>query len=210
MRGEPLKAELPRLKPTTVGQRFWAGLLGIFGWHVRGHIPGVPQYVLVVAPHTSNWDWPLLFAASRAIALPFATWLGKHTIFWGPFGWMFRRVGGIPIDRSHSVNFVTQVVTEFAHSEQMLFALAPEGTRSKVAHWKSGFYTIARLAQVPVALVYMDYPHREIGIDGPFDLSGDRAGDMERIRAFYQGVQGRHPDRQGPIRLRPQEQPPQP
>jgi 1-acyl-sn-glycerol-3-phosphate acyltransferase len=205
----PEHAEFPWLKPTNLSQRFWAGLLGLVGWRVRGHIPDVPKYVLVVAPHTSYWDWPLLFAASRAIALPFATWLGKHTIFWGPLGWVFRRLGGIPIDRSHSVNFVTQVVTEFAQSEQMLFALAPEGTRSLVAYWKSGFYNIARQAQVPVALIYMDYPQREIGIDGPFELKGDPVVDMEMIRAFYRGVQGRHPELQGPVRLRQEGHSPQ-
>ncbi len=197
-----LKSALPRLYPTTIYQRFWAWLLAIFGWSIRGQMPTDPKYVMIVAPHTSNWDWPILFAGSRAIDLPFPYWVAKHTMFWGPLGWFFRQLGGIAINRERSANFVKQVVAEFDRNDQMLLAITPEGTRSKSLCWKSGFYLIASNAHVPIVMVYIDYKHREMGVATPLHLSDDTLEDMETIRRFYAGVQGKHPENQGDVCLR--------
>ena len=128
-------------------------------------------------------------------------WVGKNTLFRPPFGWLMRLLGGIPIDRSSSHNMVEQLADVFAARERLALAMPPEGTRSRAPHWKSGFYYVATLARVPIALGYLDYARKEGGIGTPILPSGDLPADMERIRAFYAGRQGRHPQLQGPMRL---------
>jgi 1-acyl-sn-glycerol-3-phosphate acyltransferase len=133
-------------------------------------------------------------------------WMGKDSLFRGPFGFFFRAVGGLPIDRSASHNVVDQVVHEFNTRERMKLVIAPEGTRKQTDHWKSGFYHIARGAQVPVVLGFIDYKHKLCGVGPTLQLSGDVEADMRIIRAFYAPITGKHPEQTGEIRLRGEEE----
>ena len=128
--------------------------------------------------------------------------VGKDTLFRWPLRPLFVWWGGIPVNRREPAGFVDAIEREFANREEFILALAPEGTRGRSGSWKSGFYRIARAANVPLALAFIDFPSREIGVGDYIDLTGDVAADMARIRAFYASKRGRHPDKQGPIRLR--------
>lgn len=170
-------------------------ILRLLGWRFRGEIPDLRKFVIIVAPHTSNWDFVVGFAAKLVLSLG-ATYLGKDSLFRGPFGWFFRGTGGIPVDRSNSQRIVEQVVAEFARRERMVLALAPEGTRKKVAEWRTGFWHIARGAGVPILLVAFDFGRREIRIGPLVTTTPDLAADMARIRAHYADVRGRNPENQ--------------
>lgn len=134
-------------------------------------------------------------------------WVGKHTLFRAPFGWVMRALGGIPVERSAAHHMVEQLASEFAARPSLALAMPPEGTRSLAPHWKSGFYHVATTAHVPIALGYLDYARKEGGIGAPIAASGDLRADMDRIRAFYAGKAGRHPELQGPIRLPAEDEP---
>ena len=134
-------------------------LLGLAGWRIAGAFPALPKFVLIVAPHTSNWDFVAGLMCDLALDLD-AVWLAKHTIFVGPFGRWLKSLGGIPVVRSASHNVVSQVAAEFARRDQMILAVAPEGTRKKVESWKSGYWHIARAAGVPILPVGLDFRRR--------------------------------------------------
>ncbi|MEM1412822.1 MAG: lysophospholipid acyltransferase family protein [Pseudomonadota bacterium] len=175
--------------------------LSALGWTLGYENPLTDRYVLAVAPHTSNWDFPLGLMAAWALELD-AHWIGKHTLFKGPLGPFFRSVGGIPVDRGAARDMVEQMAERFAREERLVLALAPEGTREGSDHWKSGFWRIARAAEVPIALAYLDWGRRELGLGGTFMPTDDREADFARIRAFYADRQGRFPEKQGEIRPR--------
>lgn len=166
-------------------------MLTALGWRVEGEIPNQPKFVLIVAPHTSNWDFPVGMSAKLALGLG-AAWVGKHTIFRWPFGHLLRALGGIPVDRSASNDIVQQIVAEFARRPRMVFALAPEGTRTKVERWKTGFYHIARGAGVPIVPVAFDWEQRAIRIMSPFTPTGDADSDIAELRRLFEGVKGRN------------------
>ena len=128
---------------------------------------------------------------------------GKDSLFSWPFGWLFKRLGGIPIKRGERANQVAQLVAEFGKHDRFYLAIAPEGTRRRTDAWRSGFYRLALAAQVPVCLAFIDYPRREIGILGTLALCGDETLDLANIRAAYAGRIGKHPQQQGPICLDP-------
>lgn len=174
--------------------------LALIGWRAVGERPAEARYVLIAAPHTSNWDFPLMLFCGVALGV-WPAWVGKHTLFRAPFGGLMRALGGIPINRTAAHNMVDQLASEFGAREHLALAMPPEGTRSLVPHWKSGFYYVATKAGVPIALGYLDYSRKEGGIGAPIMPSGDLRADMDRIRAFYAGKNGRHPELQGPIRL---------
>lgn len=177
------------------------GVLSLTGWRVEGHYPGPKRAVLLAAPHTSNWDFLYMQAIclSEGVRVAF---VAKHTLFWGPLGWMTRALGGIPVERSKRGNLVTQLAKELREREHLVLVVPPEGTRRYVEHWKSGFYHIAREAGVPVVLGYLDYARRCGGFGPALELTGDVASDMEKIREFYAPVQGRYPDQVGRILLK--------
>jgi 1-acyl-sn-glycerol-3-phosphate acyltransferase len=179
-------------------------LLALFGWQAEGEPPNLPKYVLVVAPHTSNWDFPVMLLLAVALGIK-ATWMGKHTLFRPPLGWLMRLLGGLPIDRTVRHNMVEQAVESFHSRERQVLAILPEGTRKRVPYWKSGFYHIARGAHVPIALGYADFKRKVGGIGRVFIPSGDIEADMAVIRDFYQGVTGARPEQFGPVQLKPQE-----
>ena len=178
-----------------------AAYLRLFGWRVEGAAPHVAKAVLVAAPHTSNWDLPFMLATAWVLGVRLS-WLGKRGLFRGPFGPLFRRLGGLPVDRGSSQNLVQQAVDWFADAGRLFLAIAPSGTRSRAAHWRSGFYHIARAAGVPVLCTFLDYRRKVGGVGPPFVPTGDVRADMDEIRAFYAGIVARHPARETPVRLR--------
>ncbi|MEI7703115.1 MAG: 1-acyl-sn-glycerol-3-phosphate acyltransferase [Deltaproteobacteria bacterium] len=175
-------------------------ILALFGWRVDIVPPPEPKGILVVYPHTSNWDFPVGYLTRLAMALP-VSFVGKDELFRWPFGAVFRWLGGIPANRRASTGLIGQLAAEFRRRDWMWLALAPEGTRSHVTHWKSGFYRLAMEADVPVGLAFIDYRTHSVGVREYVRMTGDAAADMERIRAAYEGMVGRRPELAGEIRL---------
>ncbi|MFV1987561.1 MAG: lysophospholipid acyltransferase family protein [Gemmatimonadota bacterium] len=174
-------------------------ILKLVGWRMVGKTPR-PQCLLIGAPHTSNWDFCLALLAFWSLEID-CHWLGKHTIFRRPFGGIMRRLGGIPLNRSTSHDFVPEVVGWFEKDPGLTLCIAPEGTRSRRDCWRSGFYWIAYGARVPIALGFFDYERRVGGIGEAIVPTGDIEADMEKIRAFYSKIRGRHPENMSPIRV---------
>ena len=189
----------PRLPPNApqvhARWRRWFGifLMRVGGWRIAGNMPDLPKFVMIVAPHTSNWDFYHGFTAYLALQLD-NTWLAKHTAFFWPLGILARRFGGMAIDRSRGANVVRTCVAEFARRERMSITITPEGTRKRVAEWKPGFYYIAREAGVPIVPVALDYPNKLVKIMAPFFLSGELAADLPRIKALYSREMAAHPE----------------
>lgn len=201
---DPLPSPPVVERPLARGFLPWLGatLLRAAGWRVRLAQPVPKRCVAIFYPHTSNWDTAIGLCAKFMIGLR-VRFVGKDTLFRTPLvGPLLLRWGGLPVNRREPTGFVRQVQDEFERDDEFRLAIAPEGTRSLVPHWKSGFYRIARAVGVPLALAYIDYPRREIGIGGYIELTGDVAADMAAIRAFYAGKRGRRPGKQGPVRLR--------
>jgi 1-acyl-sn-glycerol-3-phosphate acyltransferase len=156
---------------------------------------------LIAAPHTSNWDLPYLLAFAAIFGVRI-TWMGKHTLFRGPVGWLMRKLGGTPVRRHRSNDLVQQMASVIQDEDRIALVVPAEGTRSYTPHWKSGFYHIARTANVPIVLSYLDYARRRGGFGPELIPSGDIREDMEEIRAFYADKKGRYPDKFGEIRLK--------
>jgi 1-acyl-sn-glycerol-3-phosphate acyltransferase len=161
------------------------------GWRVEGAAPPDKKFVVIAAPHTSNWDLPFMLG----VALKFRIrlhWMGKDNLFKPPFGWFMRALGGIPVDRSKSNNAVAQMIRIFDDADQLAVAIPPEGTRSKVRYWKTGFYHIAHGAGVPIAMGFLDYKRKVGGIGMTMKTSGDYDADLEIIKRFYADVTPKH------------------
>ncbi|MBI5157769.1 MAG: lysophospholipid acyltransferase family protein [Acidimicrobiia bacterium] len=184
---------------------FWQRLLRLGGWKTAGEVPPLDKMVIIGAPHTSNWDFPIGMLAARALGVKIR-FLGKHTLFRPPFGWFFRLLGGIPVDRSRPGGIIDQIREAFASSERLTMVLAPEGTRSHRQYWKSGFYEIARAAGVPIVLARIDAERREVRVGPTIEATGDVTADMDRIRPFYDGIRGIKPEKAGPVRLKAEEE----
>jgi 1-acyl-sn-glycerol-3-phosphate acyltransferase len=176
-------------------------LLGLAGWRVVLVPPPLPKAVVIVYPHTSNWDFVVGILARAAIAMPIR-FVGKDSLFRPPFGALFRWLGGIPVNRRERTGFVGGLVEAFGNSDTLFLAIAPEGTRAKTDHWKSGFYRVALAARVPLGLAFIDYARREVGIEHWLTPDGNEAEDLARIRAAYSGKRGKWPDKEGGIRFR--------
>jgi len=176
-------------------------LLRLFGWTLTQKDPGTRRYVLIFAPHTSNWDFIIGILAAWALGLK-ARWIGKSSLFECPLGPVFRFWGGIPIDRSRPGDMSKQLAERFAASDHLVLGIAPEGTRSFSDHWKSGFWHIAKAANVPVVMAYIDYPRKEVGMGASFVPSNDLEADFQQIQAFYADKRGRFPDKESTIRSR--------
>lgn len=179
-------------------QRIATFLLKLFGWNVAYVPPQAPKAVVIFYPHTSNWDFVIGLLARSAIQLP-VRFAGKDSLFRRPFGALFRRLGGIPVNRRASTGFVAQLTAEFERRQSFYLAIAPEGTRRATDRLRSGFYRLALAARVPLGLAFIDYPRREIGIVEYLDLSGDPEADLVRIAGVYAGRRGKYPDQHGRI-----------
>jgi 1-acyl-sn-glycerol-3-phosphate acyltransferase len=166
--------------------------LRLTGWRVVGGAPTVPKYVLIAAPHTSNWDFPVALMVCFALRLR-VYWMGKDSLFPPLVGGVMRWLGGIPVNRARSGNLVQATVDAYNSNARLIVIVPPEGTRSKVTQWKTGFYYIAQGAGVPIALGYLDFRKKEAGLSRMFQPSGDIAADMVEIQAFYAGITGKNP-----------------
>lgn len=188
--------------PLTLRPRRWAALLlRLLGWRHRFLPPPERHVLVIVYPHTSNWDflWGILSRWSSGWPI---CWVAKHTLFFWPVGLFLRAWGGIPVNRTAADGFVEELAATIRSSEQMILAITPEGTRSYREHWKSGFYRIALAADIPVGIGYIDYATRTVGVSEYFRLSGDEAADMVRIAEAYRPMVARNPAKAAPIRLR--------
>jgi 1-acyl-sn-glycerol-3-phosphate acyltransferase len=176
-------------------------LLKILGWKTSGTLPAEKKFVLIVAPHTSNWD--LFHGILLAYALKLdARYIAKKELFRGPFAGLMKWSGAIPVDRASAHHIVDQMVSVFMEKEIFVLALAPEGTRHKKAGWKSGFYHIALDARVPILLGYLDYASKTGGAGPLISLTDDLEKDMAIIREFYAGIRGKHPENTSPVVIR--------
>ena len=179
-------------------------LLSLFGWRVAGQPPTEKKLVIIGAPHTSNWDFPLALLALSSLGLQFS-WVGKHTLFRRPFGKLLIKMGGIPVNRNLRNGFLDGIVQAFADREKLIVAIAPEGTRSRTDHWKAGFYHIAVRAGTPVCLGFIDYPGKAVGL-GPIVIpTGDIHHDFAAIKEFYLDKSGKYPQKHSEIQLRKKE-----
>lgn len=168
-------------------------------WKIEGQVPSEKKYIIVVAPHTSNYDF-MIGLAVRSIMGFKASFLGKKELFRWPFGWLFRKLGGYPVDRSRHTNLVDAVAAIFDEHENFAIAIAPEGTRKYVKEWKSGFYYMAQKARVPLLLAAIDYNKRTVFFSQPYYPTGNKEIDSKNILSFYAGHEGKFP-KQLPDRL---------
>lgn len=167
-------------------------ILELFGWKIVGELPKDKKYIVVVAPHTSNWDFPVgLFARFQlGVKIHF---LAKKQLFFFPLGVLLRALGGVSVDRSKKNKTVDQVVEMFRSHDAFRLAITPEGTRSPVLRWKEGFYHIACEAGVCLALVGFDYPTKEIRIHESYQPTGDINKDFPQILDFFRTIKGCYP-----------------
>ena len=152
------------------------------------------KYFAIAAPHTSNWDFPLFISIALTLDIK-SYWMGKDSLFRKPYGWFFKWLGGIPIDRSKSTNTVAQFIQYFKENKELVLVNAPEGTRKRVQKWKSGFYHIASGAKVPIALAFLDYKKKIGGVGTMFQPTGDFDTDIIEIKEFYAGVTPKYPEK---------------
>lgn len=166
------------------------------GWRFEGAMPNIPKFVAIVAPHTSNWDFPLGLAAKWALGFDAHFW-GKDTLFVPPMGWFMRANGGIPVQRQHSSKVVDVTIDAFRSHTRFALALAPEGTRKKVAQWRTGFWHVAKGAHVPICCVAFDYSRKVIRL-WPTTMpdEDDQAAGIARIRSYFDNVRGFNPSQQ--------------
>ena len=194
---ELLPASLPRL-----GQRLSLRLLQLFGWKVRYKpLPG-KHGVAIVYPHTSNWDFFVGLLGKWTLGLPFR-WLGKESLFRGPWAGLMRSWGGVGVERGSSTGATQRLAEKMREADWFWLALAPEGTRSYRPHLRSGFYHLALTAKVPLVIIYLDYPNKELGVIDTIRLTGDPQIDMPAIAAAYEGRLGKHPELAAPLTLAP-------
>lgn len=167
-------------------------LMRLTGWRFEGAFPDVPHCVLIVAPHTSNWDFPIGVMAMYALGIR-GTFLGKHTLFRFPLGVLMRFLGGVPVDRAAAGDVVGETVRHVQTHPATLIVLSPEGTRSRTTRWKSGFYRIAERAQIPIFPVGFDFPRKTIVFHPLFTVTGDMERDMTALRRLYRAEMARDP-----------------
>ncbi len=168
--------------------------LRLKGWRIEGDIPeDLKKCVMIAAPHTSNWDLPYMLMIAFVMRTPIY-WMGKKSIFKPPFKHLMMWMGGVPVDRSKSNNMVDASVATIKENDRLFLIVPPEGTRSKVSDWKTGFYHIANGAQVPILLGFLDYQRKTGGVLGTFKPSGDVQQDIAAIRQQYAHIGGRKSD----------------
>lgn len=177
----------------------------LFGWKILGQVPEEPKWIAIFAPHTSNWDF------MPAICIKFyfrvrAYWLAKDSLFNWPYGYFFSFLGGLAVNRSSSNDLVGDLVSKIKARKRIVLALAPEGTRKYKKYWKSGFYHIAREANIPIVLVFLDYGKRELGIGPVIRVTDNIRADMDKIRSFYEPIKGEKPECFGRIKLKEEEE----
>ena len=185
-----------------IAKKLARSMLKIAGWEMVGEVPAVDKAVLIVAPHTSNWDglWVLAYKVAMGID---ARFFGKHTLFWWPLGRVLRQMGAIPVNRDERGDLVRHAIDMFNSHDRFLLGLAPEGTRKWMRYWRTGFYHIAMEVGVPIVLGFIDYRRKRVGIGKIFIPSGILEQDLALIRKYYAPFTPRHPKKMGPIEFPP-------
>jgi 1-acyl-sn-glycerol-3-phosphate acyltransferase len=181
-------------------RRLASVVLRALGWRIEGEMPRERKFVLVCAPHTSRWDLSLTLLAGTAAGVR-VSWLGKHTLFWRPNGWLLTWLGGVPVDRVGGKDAVPQIARRFEEQDDLVLAISPEGAKRRQEYWRSGFWHVALAARVPLVVASLDWATRVCRV-GPVIVPGDLEADMDRIREALAHVVPRHPERFGPVRLR--------
>jgi len=176
-------------------------VLRITRWRTEGSAPGEKKYVLIGAPHTTNWDLLYLLAVSFDLGVR-VSWLGKKSLFRGPLGFVLRRLGGVSVPRGQRSGMVDSLAEQYARAESLVIVIAPEATRSHSDHWKTGFHRVAVAAQVPIVCGYIDYERRVTGFGRVVWPTDDLEADMAVFRSFYADKQGKYPDQVSEVRLR--------
>lgn len=169
-------------------------LITILGWKIEGNFPKyLKKYVIIAAPHTHWQDFPLGILVKWIQQTPI-NYIGKASLFKPPFGFIFRWLGGTPVNRSESTNKVQAIVNVFNENEKFILALSPEGTRKRIDEWKTGFYYIAKGANVPIVLATLDFGKKEVKIAEPYYLTDSMENDFNNFYQFYKGVKGKIPE----------------
>ena len=181
---------------TPILTRLFRGLsrfyLNISGWRVVGQLPDLPKFVIVGAPHTSNWDF-VMFLGLAFVLKGNLRYMGKKELFYPPYGWFFRWCGGVPVDRSSHHGLVEQTVQAIQAADHFQLVITPEGTRKKVGQWKQGFYHIAKKACIPIVTGFVDTRTKTCGIGPTFTLSNDMEADIKSMQAFFKDKVGINP-----------------
>ena len=192
----------PKSQPTIFNTPILSGIfhvlaritMALAGWRIEGKLPDLPKYILIGAPHTSNWDFVLFLGIIFSLRAN-VRFMGKAELFRWPVGGFFRYCGGIPVDRKRSQGLVDQMVKTSAESERFILTIAPEGTRHEVAEWKRGFYHIAKGAGIPIVMVKVDGKHKTARLGEVFHPTDDIEADMRVIQASFAGATGIKPRR---------------
>jgi 1-acyl-sn-glycerol-3-phosphate acyltransferase len=181
-----------------MGNKFsqWLGttVLKLMGWGYGGTFPCCSKMIIVIAPHTSNWDFVLGLAVAFNLRLKIS-FFGKHSIFIPPFDRLLRGIGGIPIERSANHGVVDSMAERMREADEMILCLSPEGTRSPIFPWKTGFLHIAHKANVPIVLVSFDYKKKLIEFGPMHNISDNTQNELDRIYLHFEKVQGKYPDK---------------
>jgi 1-acyl-sn-glycerol-3-phosphate acyltransferase len=175
-------------------------VLWLTGWRTHVIPPPTFRYVVIGAPHTSNWDFVIALLLMIVEGIPIRL-MGKDSVFRGPIGVLMRSLGAIPVNRRERTNMVDQVAAKFDEYDDLIIGISPEGTRSKVSRWRTGFYYIALKANVPIVMAYLDYQNKVCGLGPSIKPTGDIQADFMIIREFYSGIVGKYPQKQGEIVL---------
>ena len=169
-------------------------LYKVFRWKMVNNFPkDLKKYVVIAAPHTSWIDFPIAILSRMASGI-MINFIGKNSLFNGPFGFFFRSLGGTPVDRSKSNNLVDAIIQIFNSKEEFRLGLSPEGTRKKVDKWKTGFYYIAKGAKVPIVMATLDFKNKEVKISEPYYTTDNLEKDFEVFHSFYKNVKGKNPE----------------
>jgi len=169
-------------------------ILKIIRWEIKGEIPDLKKFIIIVAPHTSNWDFVLGILVMFSLRIHIR-WMGKHTIFRKPFGGLMKWLGGIPVNRTYAAGVISEIADSFTNNESLIINLAPEGTRKKVKNWKLGFYFIAKKANIPVLIGCIDYKKKVISFGPVIHLTDDQEKDITKIKSFYNSDMAKYPEK---------------
>lgn len=186
-----LPPNAPHVKGAKWVQKLGRLVLKLGGWKIVGEWPNLSKMVMIAAPHSSGWDavWGMAVKAAVGVDIVF---IGKAELFKGPVGWILRKFGGRPVDRSAPGDIIDQIAEQIKSSDKMWFVLAPEGTRKRVTNWKPGFWKIARKAGVPVCCAWFHYPEKTVGVGPVIELTDNFDADMQRLREIYRPYIGKN------------------
>lgn len=176
--------------------KFCGFLLRAMGWTAATGPVEEKKAIILGVPHTSLWDFVVSYLFYTSLNAGKAKVMIKKEFFVGPLGWLLRKLGGIPTDRSNATALVKSIISEFEKEDFFVLAIAPEGTRKAIKKWKTGYHTIAKATGVPVYLGYFDWATKRIGVGNKFQLSDDARADTEKIQEIYEAMKlvGKHPE----------------